>query len=133
MARKLTTRFMSYTIGQFEKQNKCSILDALEIGNFEVNKIVQLIMLGNHGMTEEDAYTKLDGYLYEDDDNSLITAYLDLIEEMDKDIKVLKTCGISVADLKNDLLNKITEKTKSFSDADDLAERAESVGLKVVD
>lgn len=132
MARKLTTRFMSYTIGQYEKANKCSILDALEIGNFEVNKLVQLIRLGNHGMTEEDAYAKLDEYLYSDEENSLITAYLDLIEEMDKDIKVLKTCGISVADLKNNLLSKISERTKNISDADSLSERAESVGLQVV-
>lgn len=130
-ARKLTTRFMSFDVAQFEKANKCSVVDALDIGNLEVNKLARLIKLGNHNMTEEQAYEKLDDYLYADENNSLISAFLDLVEELDRDLRILKTCGVSVADLKERMFKSIKSRTNDLEEAAGIKE--ERPTLEVVE
>lgn len=96
---RLTKHFGTYKIAKYEKQSGKSVMDLLDVGNFEVNKIVNLINLGNDYKTEEEAYSKLDEYLA-DENNSLISAYFDLLKEMDGDLKILKSCGIKVEDLR---------------------------------
>lgn len=99
--RKLTKYFGTYSLAKYEKATGKGVMDLLDIGNFEVNKIANIIMLGNKDFkSEEEAYEALDNYLRAEDDNSLITAYFDLIDELDRDIKLMKSCGIRVADLK---------------------------------
>lgn len=99
--RKLTKYFGTYSLAKYEKATGKGVMDLLDIGNFEVNKIANIIMLGNKDFkSEEEAYEALDNYLRAEDDNSLITAYFDLIDELDRDIKLMKSCGIRVDDLK---------------------------------
>lgn len=110
---KLTTKFGTYKIAKYEKATGKSVMDLLDVGNFEVNKIVNLISLGNNYKTEEEAYNKLDEYLA-DENNSLISAYFDLLKEMDGDLKILKSCGIKVEDLKAEFSNMSEKMGEDF-------------------
>jgi hypothetical protein len=114
--RKLTKYFGTYSIAKYEKATGKGVMDLLDIGNFEVNKLANIIMLGNKDFkSEEEAYDRLDEYLKSDEDNSLITAYFDLIDELDKDIKLMKSCGIKIDELKaefNNMANQMGDKFK---------------------
>ena len=114
--RQLTTRFFTSKIARYEKQTGKGVLDLLDIGNMEVNKIANIIRLGNtfpkvdsegKEIDEyEEAYKKLDDYLAADPNNSIITAFFDLIDELDTDLKILKSCGLSVEDIKKEFMEK---------------------------
>ena len=116
MSRKLTTRFFTSKIARYEKQTGKGVMDLLDIGNMEVNKIANFIRLGNtfpkfdsegKEIDEyEESYKKLDAYLAADPNNSIITAYFDLIDELDADLKILKSCGLSVEDIKKEIKKK---------------------------
>lgn len=99
--RQLTKYFGTYSLAKYEKATGKGVMDLLDIGNFEISKIANLIMLGNRDFKDEtEAYDRLDEYLKSDEDHSLISAYFDLIDELDSDIKIMKSCGIKIADLK---------------------------------
>lgn len=125
--RKLTKYFGTYSISQYEKRTGKGVMDLLDIGNFEVNKLANIIMLGNKDFkNEEEAYDRLDEYLKADEDHSLISAYFDLIDELDRDIKLMKSCGINIADLKaefatmaNNMGNKFKENMADLKDKND--------------
>lgn len=114
--RKLTKYFGTYSLAKYEKATGKGVMDLLDIGNFEINKIANLIMLGNKDFKSEDeAYERLDEYLKADEGNSLISAYFDLIDELDRDIKIMKSCGIKIDDLKaefNDMAKDMGTKLK---------------------
>lgn len=116
MSRILTTRFFTSKIARYEKQTGKGVMDLLDIGNMEVNKIANIIRLGNtfpkfdsegNEIDEyEEAYKKLDEYLEADPNNSIITAFFDLIDELDTDLKILKSCGLNVEDIKKEFREK---------------------------
>ena len=82
--RKLTKYFGTYSLAKYEKATGKGVMDLLDIGNFEVNKIANIIMIGNKDFkSEEEAYEALDNYLRSDEDHSLISAYFDLIDELE--------------------------------------------------
>ena len=123
MSRKLTTRFFTSKIARYEKQTGKGVMDLLDIGNMEVNKIARIIILGNTfpkfdnegNETDEyeEAYKKLDEYLAADPNNSIITAFFDLIDELDTDLKILKSCGISVEDIKKEFKAEVEKKVNN--------------------
>lgn len=127
--RLLTTKFGTYKLGKFEKQTGKGVMDLLDIGNLEVNKIAQIILLGNPAMKEEEeAYQRLDEYLSSDEDNSVISAFFDLIEELDRDLKILKSCGLKVSDIKEQFkaqIEKNIDKT-GLNNPELLVEKAEN-------
>lgn len=101
--RQLTKYFGTYSLAKYEKATGKGVMDLLDIGNFEISKIANLIMLGNKDFKDEtEAYDRLDEYLKSDEDHSLISAYFDLIDELDSDIKIMKSCGIKISDLKKE-------------------------------
>jgi hypothetical protein len=115
--RKLTKYFGTYSIAKYEKATGKGVMDLLDIGNFEVNKLANIIMLGNKDFkSEEEAYDRLDEYLKSDEDNSLITAYFDLIDELDKDIKLMKSCGIKIDELKAEFKNMANQMGDKFKE-----------------
>lgn len=115
--RKLTKRFTSYNIAKYEKSTGKSIMDVVDIGNFEVNRIISIIKLGNPDFkSDEDAARALDDYLAGDDDHSLITAFFDLLSELDADIKVFKSSGVDVRQLYDDFIEQTRDKVKSDID-----------------
>lgn len=115
--RKLTKRFTSYNIAKYEKSTGKSIMDVVDIGNFEVNRIISIIKLGNPDFkSDEDAARALDDYLAGDDDHSLITAFFDLLSELDADIKVFKSSGVDVRQLYDDFIEQTRNKVKTDID-----------------
>lgn len=116
MSRKLTTRFFTSKIARYEKQTGKGVMDLLDIGNMEVNKIANFIRLGNtfpkfdnegKEIDEyEESYKIFDEYLAADPNNSIITAFFDLIDELDTDLKILKSCGLNVEDIKKEFMEK---------------------------
>lgn len=115
--RKLTKRFTSYNIAKYEKTTGKSIMDVVDIGNFEVNRIISIIKLGNPDFkSDEDAARTLDDYLAGDDDHSLITAFFDLLSELDADIKVFKSSGVDVRQLYDDFIEQTRDKVKNDID-----------------
>lgn len=106
--RSLTTKFGTYKIGQYEKKTGKSVMDLLDVGNLEVNKIANIIMLGNPQMKEEEeAYQRLDEYLSSDEEHSVVSAFFDLIDELDKDLKIMKSCGLSVDEIKKQFKEEV--------------------------
>ena len=115
--RKLTKRFTSYNIAKYEKSTGKSIMDVVDIGNFEVNRIISIIKLGNPDFkSDEDAARALDDYLAGDEDHSLITAFFDLLSELDADIKVFKSSGVDVRQLYDDFIEQTRDKVKNDID-----------------
>lgn len=128
--RKLTKRFTQYNIAKYEKASGKSIMDVVNIGNFEVNRILSIIKLGNPDFkTDEDAAKALDDYLAADEDHSLITAFFDLLAELDSDIKVFKFSGVDVKQLYNDFIEQTRKKTEKLNGQrdDDVVEKADNV------
>lgn len=114
--RALTAKFGTFKIGKFEKETGKSVMDLLDIGNFEVSKIATIIKLGNPSMkTDEEAYARLDEYLSADEEHSLISAFFDLIDELDKDLKIMKSCGIKVSEIKEQFKAEMVEKADMFN------------------
>ena len=109
-------------------------MDLLDIGNVEVNKIAEIIKLGNtfpKGCDEdEEAYKKLDDYLAADEEHSVISAFFDLIDDLDKDLKIMKSCGLSVQDIKDQFKEEVSNKVnnKGLADVADLLSRVDEYG-----
>lgn len=112
--RVLTTKFSTYKLGKYEKATGKGVMDLLDIGNLEVSKIAEIIKLGNQfpkGCDEdEEAYKKLDDYLAMDEDNSIISAFFDLIDDLDKDLKIMRSCGLKVSDIKEQFKAEVNKK-----------------------
>ena len=140
MSRKLTTRFFTSKIARYEKQTGKGVMDLLDIGNMEVNKIANIIRLGNTfpkfdnegNETDEyeEAYKKLDEYLAADPNNSIITAFFDLIDELDTDLKILKSCGLSVEDIKKEFMEKAKQGI-DFGELETVKKYQESIDNKL--
>ena len=115
--RVLTTKFSTYKLGKYEKATGKGVMDLLDIGNLEVSKIAEIIKLGNQfpkGCDEdEEAYKKLDDYLAMDEDNSIISAFFDLIDDLDKDLKIMRSCGLKVSDIKEQFKEEINKKVNN--------------------
>ena len=115
--RVLTTKFITYKLGKYEKATGKGVMDLLDIGNLEVSKIAEIIKLGNQfpkGCDEdEEAYKKLDDYLAMDEDNSIISAFFDLIDDLDKDLKIMRSCGLKVSDIKEQFKAEVDKKVNN--------------------
>lgn len=108
---ELTTKFHMYVLGQTEKRLGKSVMDFIDVGNLEVNKIIFLIQLGNSSdpknlLEEELAAQKLETYL-EKEGNNLITAFIDLLGDFDIATGVISATGQSPAKLKAELLEQL--------------------------
>ena len=138
--RVLTTRFFTSKIARYEKQTGKGVMDLLDIGNMEVNKIANIIRLGNtfpkidsegKEIDEyEESYKKLDEYLAADPNNSIITAFFDLIGELDTDLKILKSCGLSVEDIKKEFMEKAKQGI-DFGELETVKKYQESIDNKL--
>lgn len=120
-ARLLTKRFFSYTVGKWEKKNNKGVIDLLDVGKLELNKMAEVITLGlTRGKNESDeditqrAYDAIDNFL-DNEDKGIIDLFLQIIREYDMDFKILKAAGMSIDQLEEDLksgLNESVSKTK---------------------
>lgn len=109
MGRKLTKYFGSYTLDQHKSKTGRGILEVIDVGDLNINYIIDLVMLGNVGISREEAGEKLDAYVAAHEDNSYVSAYFELLKEYDMDTKLLKSAGIKVQDLIDDYNNNLKE------------------------
>ena len=113
----MTANFSTYKLVKYEKATGKGVMDLLDIGNLEVNKIAEIIKLGNtftKGCDEdEEAYKKLDDYLAMDEEHSIISAFFDLIDDLDKDLKIMKSCGLKVSDIKEQFKTEVNKKVNN--------------------
>lgn len=105
---KLTRKFMPYVVAQKEKELGKSLVQFMNLGNLEVNRLIFLIQLGNSTSPkkerfcqEEEAAKLLEDYLAEG--NSIIKAYIDTLGDLDLDMGILKDMGITAEELYEDL------------------------------
>lgn len=133
--RVLTTKFGTYKLGKYEKATDKGVMDLLDIGNLEVSKIAEIIKLGNtfpKGCDEdEEAYKKLDDYLAMDEEHSIISAFFDLIDDLDKDLKIMKSCGLKVSDIKEQFKAEVENKVNNtgLTDPKVLAEKVSEASV----
>lgn len=104
----------AYTISQCEKKFGKSIMDFIDIGNLEINKMIILVQMGfgwaNGGfkLSEEDAADELDQLIGE---QGIVGAYLAILERIDKCIHLFKGTGVTIDDLREQLSKGIENKT----------------------
>lgn len=134
--RLLTTKFGSYDVAQYEKKIGGSVMELLDVGNLELNKIAQIVKLGNHGFDDEQTYNRIDEYLASDPEHSVMSLFFDAIKEMDMDLRILKACGTSIDELKKELeseASKMSASAKEINeDVQDIKEDAIDIKDKVV-
>lgn len=118
MRRCLTMKFTAFNIAKAEKQYGKELLDFMDIGKLSVEKMLILISIGNNLCTEEDAGTKLDNFLA-DENSSLIDAYLQLLKELDYDTKILKRSGIKLSDIEASLNKQLVNENKQEDKTDE--------------
>ena len=120
--RLLTQKFTAYNIAKFEAKHDKEFIDFIDIGKLSISKMLTLIAMGNNNCSEEEAGKKLDNFL-DEENNSLIDAYIQLIDEIDRDTKLLKKSGIKVSDLRKQFEENIS---KSVEEAKEAVEKEET-------
>lgn len=110
MARCLTSKFGTYRLAQYEKKTGKGVMDIIDIGNFEISKIAMLIKLGSPEIPMDDnerAYEKLDTYLSASENNSILTAYFDLIDDLNRDLKMF--AGVDMSKMKDRMVAEMSK------------------------
>lgn len=116
--RYFTKKFGSYAIALYEKKFGKEPMDIIDVGNLSIEKMITAIRVGNGTkgndflMTEEEAASKIDNFL-EDENNSIIDVYLQIMDEYDRDLKIFKGTGVTIDSIRQDLYNKVENKTKA--------------------
>lgn len=116
--RYFTKKFTSYAIAIYEKKFKKEPMDLIDVGNLSIEKMITAIRVGNGVkggdfiLSEEEAAEKIDNFL-EDENNSIIDVYLQIMEEYDRDLKIFKGTGVTIDSIRKDLYNKVEDKTKT--------------------
>lgn len=114
--RYFTKKFGSYAIALYEKKYGKDPMSLIDVGNLSIEKMITAIRVGNgtkgndFTMSEEEAASRIDNFL-EDENNSIIDVYLQLIDEYDRDIKLFKGTGVTIDSIRADLYNQVENKT----------------------
>lgn len=112
--RKLTKRFLMSVLDKHEKATKEGINDLMvKVSTMSIQSMIDVIVLGNNNIDREEAANILDNYLA-DEDNTLATAMLDLIEELEKDTKILKMAGVNIKEFRKSIEEEIKEQSKGI-------------------
>ena len=117
--RLLTEFFGSYAIGQYmKKHNLHNELNIIKINGLDINQMADIIRLGCPSMDkndEEAPYKKIDDYLRNDADHTLLSLYKQLFTEYDHDRNILKMVGTTVDEAFSGLENIDFENVKNTS------------------
>ena len=116
--RLLTTKFTSFNIAKAERKYKKELVNMLDVGNLSVEKMLMLISIGNNNCEEEKAAEKLDNYL-SDENNSIIDAYIQILEEIDMDLKLLSRSGMKISTIREQLNKTIKSNASKIEDEDE--------------
>lgn len=104
--RLLTKKFTGYNIAKCEKRFHKDFMDFLDIGNLSISKILNLIQMGNNDCEEQEAGRLFDNYLA-DPNHGVIDAYLQVLDELNSDTKILKGTGITIDKLREEFNRKM--------------------------
>lgn len=80
----------------------------METNPFDLEKIAELVALGNGNCSIEEAVDIIENYLDEKEDNSMISAFFDVLEAYDKKLKLFKAFGMTVDDFKKQIEEKMS-------------------------
>ena len=127
--RLLTKRFTSFSIAKCERKFKKDFMDFIDIGNLSISKMLMLIEMGNPDITEEAAAERLDNYLM-DENNGLIDAYIQLLDELNRDTKILKGTDITIESLKQSIYKKMEKSTDVNTVEDGVSAEAGNTALQ---
>ena len=101
-------------LDKHEKATKEGINDLMvKVSTMSIQSMIDVIVLGNNNIDREEAANILDNYLA-DEDNTLATAMLDLIEELEKDTKILKMAGVNIKEFRKSIEEEIKEQSKGI-------------------
>lgn len=124
----------AYTISQCEKKFGKSIMDFIDIGNMEINKMITLVQMGfgwaNGGfkLSEEDAADELDQLISE---QGIVGAYISILERIDRSLHLFKGTGTSIDDLRKqltkDVENKVSDDKPKILEFKQETEKSETV------
>ena len=108
--RILTTFFGTKRLGDYQRKHKVKLDELISFEDMDVNTLIGMTWIGNPQInTYDEAAEIIDRYIAADDSHSHITAYIDLIDEMDKDIHLFKGFGANVKQIKAEMLAKVAE------------------------
>ena len=99
-------------------------IDTRIVRILSTHRMITLIELGNASYSREEATQKLEKYL-EEDDHSILTAYFDLLIEIDMDLKIFRTFGLDVKQVKGmfkkakNSMGRMIMNSKAFSEGDE--------------
>lgn len=126
--RIFTKKFNAYALQVYEKKTGKTPIDILDVGSLSMIAMVDMIRIGNgvsagkFNISEEEASEKIDKYL-DDENNTLIDVYLQLIDEYDRDQHILRKVGKSVDEIREEINKELstnvdnsTEKLKNMTD-----------------
>lgn len=100
------------------KQNIASLI--LDTDPFDISKLTELIDLGNNACGTEKAADLLETYLMASDDNTLMSAYFEIIEQYNKMFGFLKTLGYSMNEFKAEIESKTNSARKQMKENDNV-------------
>lgn len=117
--RRLTRKFFSSVVSKWERQNNKGVLEIIDIDNFKIHRIAEIIALGNATKDYRDemdnAYLIIDDYL--EDGGDLIELYLDLLDEFDRQFKIFRKAGVSVDDIRKEIEKELNDTKKEVVEA----------------
>lgn len=120
MVRKLTTGLCPYRWGKFEKRTNIGALNVLDyLLEFKISNVAEVLYTQNGQINnEEEAYKKIGEYL-SIDGNTVMSLVYDLLEEMDPEMGVLSSFGMTVDYLRNQTNAKIEEMHASLNKSEE--------------
>lgn len=123
MKRYFTKKFTQRNIGMFEKATGKTEADLLDIKISAVD-IAEVIRLGNGYkgkefiMSEDEAYDMIEAFM-DVDNNGIVDVYLQVLGEVDADIKILKMAGETIDSIREKMYQMANDKKENIKDNTD--------------
>lgn len=117
MVRKLTTKFGSRKISQYEKKTGKSINDLLEMHDLKITNLITLIKIGSPEIDWNDdntPYDRYDEYMAESPNNNLMTAFMEIMESLDRDMHWF--FGVDIGKIRKQMDEKIADLNKKLNE-----------------
>lgn len=117
MVRKLTTKFGSRRIGLYEKSTGKSINDLMDMKDLKISNLITLIKIGNPDIDWKDddaSYARYDEYIESAPDNNLMTAFLEIMDSLNRDMHWF--FGVDIGKLREQMNEKLLSLSKNIDE-----------------
>ena len=118
MKRYFTKKFTQRNIAMFEKATGKAEADLTDI-NLSAVDIAEVIRLGNGYkgkefiMTEDEAYDMIEAFM-DVDNNGIVDVYLQVLGELDDDIKIFKMAGETIDSIREQMYQMANDKKEKI-------------------